>query len=57
MFDTGDGAPEQVCWLNGEPTRETVPGPRFPDRGALVATWPDPGEQASALPLRGPGTA
>ncbi|MFF8742425.1 hypothetical protein [Streptomyces californicus] len=57
LFDTGDGAPEQVCWLNGEPTRETVPGPRFPDQGALVATWPDLGEQASALPLRGPSTA
>lgn len=42
LFDTGDGAPEQVCWLNGEPTRETVPGPRFPDHQALVATWPHP---------------
>lgn len=42
LFDTGDGAPEQVCWLNGEPTRETVSGPRFPDRRALVAAWPDP---------------
>jgi hypothetical protein len=41
LFDTGDGAPEQVCWLNGEPTRETVSGPRFPDRQALAATWPD----------------
>jgi hypothetical protein len=40
LFDTGDGAPQQVCWLNGEPTQETVPGPRFPDRRALVATWP-----------------
>ncbi|MCQ1578018.1 hypothetical protein [Streptomyces parvus] len=44
LFDTGDGAPEQVCWLNGEPTQETVSGPLFPDRRALVATWPDPGE-------------
>jgi hypothetical protein len=42
LFDTGDGAPEQVCWLNGEPTQETVSGPRFPDLRALVATWPDP---------------
>ncbi|MFG1672321.1 hypothetical protein [Streptomyces sp. Y7] len=41
LFDTGDGAPEQVCWLNGEPIRETVSGPRFPDRQALVATWAD----------------
>ena len=41
LFDTGDGAPEQVCWLNGEPTREMVSGPRFPDRRALVATWRD----------------
>lgn len=41
LFDTGDGAPEQVCWLNGEPTAETVSGPRFPDLAALVATWTD----------------
>ncbi|MER6346500.1 hypothetical protein ACWC10_16365 [Streptomyces sp. NPDC001595] len=41
LFDTGDGSPEQVCWLNGEPMQETVSGPRFPDRQALVATWPD----------------
>lgn len=42
LFDTGDGGPEQVYWLNGETTREMVSGPRFPDRRALVATWPDP---------------
>ncbi|MFH0174152.1 hypothetical protein ACIA6D_15050 [Streptomyces cacaoi] len=42
LFDTGDGGPEQVCWLNGETTQETVSGPRFPDRRALVATWSDP---------------
>jgi hypothetical protein len=42
LFDTGDGGPEQVCWLNGEITQEMVSGPRFPDRRALVATWPDP---------------
>jgi hypothetical protein len=42
LFDTGDGAPEQVCWLNGEPTRDTFPGPRFPDRRALVTAWSDP---------------
>ncbi|MGW1462912.1 hypothetical protein ACWCPT_00970 [Streptomyces sp. NPDC002308] len=42
LFDTGDGGPEQVCWLNGETIREMVSGPRFPDRQALVATWPEP---------------
>ncbi|MGW6922005.1 hypothetical protein ACWGA9_12100 [Streptomyces sp. NPDC054950] len=42
LFDTGDGGPEQVCWLNGETTQEMISGPRFPDRRALVATWPDP---------------
>lgn len=42
LFDTGDGGPEQVCWLNGEITQEMVSGPRFPDWRALVATWPDP---------------
>lgn len=42
LFDTGDGGPEQVCWLNGETTREMVPGPRFPDRQTLGAAWPDP---------------
>ncbi|MFE0802566.1 hypothetical protein [Streptomyces sp. NPDC058812] len=42
LFDTGDGTPEQVCWLNGEPNQETVSGPRFPDLRALVATWSDP---------------
>ncbi|MFE7236550.1 hypothetical protein ACWCRF_31220 [Streptomyces sp. NPDC002405] len=41
LFDTGDGGPEQVCWLNGETTQEMVSGPRFPDRRALVATWSD----------------
>lgn len=39
LFDTGDGGPEQVCWLNGETTEAMDPGPRFPDRRALVATW------------------
>ncbi|MFF3849788.1 hypothetical protein [Streptomyces sp. NPDC002328] len=42
LFDIGDGGPEQVCWLNGETTNEMISGPRFPDRRALVATWPDP---------------
>ncbi|MEU0299958.1 hypothetical protein ABZ252_10890 [Streptomyces sp. NPDC006175] len=48
LFDTGDGGPEQVCWLNGETTQEMVPGPRFPDRRALVATWPAPGDSETA---------
>ncbi|MFE5240386.1 MULTISPECIES: hypothetical protein [unclassified Streptomyces] len=43
LFDTGDGGPVHVCWFNGETTQETVPGPRFPDRPALVASWSDPG--------------
>lgn len=30
---------DQVCWLNGSPVRETVPGPRFPTFQDLVATW------------------
>ncbi|MFD3481685.1 hypothetical protein [Streptomyces sp. NPDC058665] len=30
----------QVCWLNGRPTQDTVPGPRFPNYRDLVATWP-----------------
>ncbi|MEU0074574.1 hypothetical protein ABZ027_34325 [Streptomyces sp. NPDC006332] len=42
LFDTGDGGPEQVCWLNGETIKEMVPGPRFPDQRALVATWSAP---------------
>lgn len=42
LFDTGDGGPEQVCWLNGETTQQMVFGARFPDRRSLVATWPDP---------------
>ncbi|MFC9885702.1 hypothetical protein ACFW3A_23220 [Streptomyces pilosus] len=42
LFDTGDGGPGEVCWLNGEPTRETIGGSRFPDLQALAATWPDP---------------
>ncbi|GLW53562.1 hypothetical protein [Kitasatospora phosalacinea] len=42
LFDTGDGGPEEVCWLNGRSTREMLGGPRFPDRRALVETWPAP---------------
>ncbi len=48
LFDTGDFGPEQVCWLNGETTQEMVGGPRFPDRRALVATWPDPDDGGRA---------
>ncbi|MEV7154306.1 hypothetical protein AB0N77_06715 [Streptomyces misionensis] len=43
LFDTGDGGTQQVRWLNGEPTDEPVPGPRFPNLRALVDTWPEPG--------------
>ncbi|MFE4213838.1 hypothetical protein [Streptomyces sp. NPDC056844] len=39
LFDTGDGSPGQLCWLNGEATESTVP---VPDPRALAATWPDP---------------
>ncbi|WP_432103028.1 hypothetical protein [Streptomyces sp. bgisy091] len=42
LFDTGDGAPAQVCWMADEAVRGTVPDPWFPDRDALVAGWPDP---------------
>ncbi|MFI5703340.1 hypothetical protein ACIA78_25260 [Streptomyces xanthochromogenes] len=28
-----------VCWLNGQPTQDTVPGQRFPNHPALAATW------------------
>ncbi|MFJ4842060.1 hypothetical protein [Streptomyces sp. NPDC088746] len=48
LFDTGDGGPERVCWLNGETMREMVPGRRFPDWQSLVATWPDPGDSGIA---------
>ncbi|MEU3096659.1 hypothetical protein ABZ690_18150 [Streptomyces sp. NPDC006967] len=53
LFDTGDGGPEEVCWLKGEATRELVGGPLFPDREALVATWPQPG---ASTPSRAPST-
>lgn len=29
-----------ICWLNGEPVRETVPGPRFARFHDLVAVCP-----------------
>ncbi|MEV7323838.1 hypothetical protein [Streptomyces sp. NPDC093970] len=44
LFDSGDGGPEQACWLNVLPAQEMVSGHRFPDRRALVETWPDPEE-------------
>ncbi|MET9427344.1 hypothetical protein [Streptomyces sp. NPDC003036] len=28
-----------ICWLNGQPIQETVPGPRFAGYRDLVATW------------------
>ncbi|MFJ4188123.1 hypothetical protein [Kitasatospora sp. NPDC089509] len=32
----------QICWLNGEPMQDAVPGPRFASHQDLVATWPAP---------------
>lgn len=51
LFDTGDDAPEQVCWLNGEPSHETIFGLHLPERHALVAPCPDPEKGPSALRL------
>ncbi|MFC7882519.1 hypothetical protein ACFUVV_11675 [Streptomyces sp. NPDC057376] len=55
LFDTGDGGPEEVCWLNGEATRVWVGGARFPDQRALVATWPDAGVTDSLRAPSAPG--
>jgi hypothetical protein len=30
----------QICWLNGQPIQEIVPGPCFASYRDLVATWP-----------------
>ena len=30
----------EICWLNGQLMRETVPGPRFARFHELVAAWP-----------------
>ncbi|MFB6954632.1 hypothetical protein ACFCXP_33845 [Streptomyces niveus] len=30
-----------ICWLNGRPVQDTVPGPNFPSHRDLAATWPD----------------
>ncbi|GLY65384.1 hypothetical protein Atai01_20030 [Amycolatopsis taiwanensis] len=40
LLDT-ESATFQVCWLNGQTIRETVPGPRFAGFRDLAATWPD----------------
>ncbi|WP_129308941.1 hypothetical protein [Streptomyces sp. L2] len=43
LFDTGDGAPEQVCWVHDESASEGVSGSRVPDlRAFAAAAWPDP---------------
>ncbi|MFE0420962.1 hypothetical protein [Streptomyces sp. NPDC058953] len=34
----------QICWLNGQVTQETVPGPRFTSCRDLVAAWPAQGQ-------------
>ncbi|MEV7524592.1 hypothetical protein [Streptomyces sp. NPDC091371] len=39
VLDT-EGATRLICWLNGEPMQETVPGPRFAGYSDLAATWP-----------------
>ncbi|MDQ0701030.1 MULTISPECIES: hypothetical protein [unclassified Streptomyces] len=42
MLDT-ESDTFQICWLNGQRTSETVPGPRFTNCRDLVAAWPDQG--------------
>ncbi|MFI5530344.1 hypothetical protein ACIA8O_17565 [Kitasatospora sp. NPDC051853] len=39
LLDT-ERATQQICWLNGEPVHEEVPGPRFADHHELAAAWP-----------------
>jgi hypothetical protein len=39
VLDT-ERATRQICWLNGAPMPETVPGPRFADYRDLAAAWP-----------------
>jgi hypothetical protein len=41
VLDTEE-ATRQICWLNGEPTGEKIPGPRFADYFDLAASWPPP---------------
>lgn len=40
LLDT-ETAVFEVCWLNGAPVRETVPGPRFARFHNLVSAWSD----------------
>ncbi|MCC9309576.1 hypothetical protein LN042_21280 [Kitasatospora sp. RB6PN24] len=42
LLDTeSDTFQKEMCWLNGQTTKETVPGPRFASFRDLVAAWPD----------------
>ncbi|MFF5897918.1 hypothetical protein ACFY8O_18550 [Streptomyces argenteolus] len=43
VFDIGDGSFGPVCWRGGETVQPTDSDAAFPDREALVASWPDPG--------------
>ncbi|MFF5704128.1 hypothetical protein ACFY7H_16720 [Streptomyces sp. NPDC012794] len=38
VLDT-EGDSSRLCWLNGRPADETVPGPRFAGYRELVAAW------------------
>ncbi|WP_244215544.1 hypothetical protein [Kitasatospora purpeofusca] len=42
----------QICWLNGEPMHDTVPGSRFAGHHDLVATWPAPDGLRGGTPGR-----
>ncbi|GAA2123282.1 hypothetical protein GCM10009759_74260 [Kitasatospora saccharophila] len=42
----------QICWLNGEPVQDTVPGPRFAGYQDLVAIWPAPDGLRTGTPGR-----
>ncbi|MFB7864765.1 hypothetical protein [Streptomyces sp. NPDC056069] len=42
----------QICWLNGEPMHDTVPGSRFAAHHDLVATWPAPDGVRGGTPGR-----
>lgn len=39
LLDT-ESDTKDICWLDGRPVQETVPGPRFANYRALAATWP-----------------
>ncbi|MFF2137856.1 hypothetical protein [Streptomyces sp. NPDC058193] len=45
LFDTETEILD-VCWLDGRPVQETVPGPRFANYRALAATWSGQGPVA-----------